>query len=74
MPCLRLPGPCPGYLCYSHGYRFDGWYFEIHSYCGPWPLNKDGELRATPPGLKFWQMWERFQALSEEEREKCREA
>jgi len=75
MPCLRLDGPRPGFLCGFHPiYKFSGWRFEIHSYCGPWPLNKDGEPRATPPGRKFWEMWQRFCVLTDAEKEKYREA
>ena len=61
-----------GILCKGGNvYQFEGWTFEVHSYCGPHPLNKDGELRATPPGRKFWAMWDRFDALSDEEKEAC---
>ena len=68
MPCYELKGYRPGYLCGFHPiYKFEAWRFEVLLYGGPWPLNKDGELRATPPGRKFWAMWERFSALSPEE-------
>ena len=56
-----------GFVCGPRLYRFEGWFFEWHSYCGPWPLRKDGELRARA-GRKFWQMIDRFEALSETER------
>lgn len=48
-------------------YRFEGWLFEVHRYVGPHPLNKNGDPRATPPGRKFWKMWDRFSALSKSE-------
>ena len=52
-----------GFLCGPRLYEFEGWFFEYHGYCGPLPLNKDGEIRRTPPGRKFWQMIARFDAL-----------
>ena len=55
-------------------YRFDGWYFEVHPYFGPAPLNKNGAPRQTPPGRTFWRMWDKFSALPESEREKYRTA
>ena len=59
-----------GFLCLGGNvFRFDGWLFEVHSYCGPWPLNKDLSPRATPPGRTFWKMWNRFEALSAKAKE-----
>ncbi|MFA5054371.1 MAG: hypothetical protein WC565_09945 [Parcubacteria group bacterium] len=73
MPCLRLSGPRPGFICYSHAYCFEGYHFENHSYLGPVPLRKDGEpSMRTPKG--FWESVERWKGLSAEERERCREA
>jgi len=60
----------PVFICGPHLYEFDGWTFEIHSYCGPWPLKKDLELRERA-GRKFWKMWKKFDKLSAEEKEKC---
>jgi hypothetical protein len=60
-----------GFVCGPRLYRFEGWFFEFHSYCGPWPLRKDGELRARAD-RKFWQMIERFQALPKAEQETYR--
>ena len=61
-----------GYLCLGGNvYCFQGWTFEVHDYCGPWPLNKDGSPRKTAPGRVFWKMWDAFEALSDEEREAC---
>lgn len=69
MPCYELKGPRPGFICGFHPvYRFDGWLFEVPSYGGPCPLNKDGSPRATPPGRKFWKMWGVFAALPEDAR------
>lgn len=60
-----------GYACSSPLYEFEGWLFEWHHYCGPWPLRKDLELRARA-GRKFWAMYDRFRALPEAEREQHR--
>ncbi len=68
MPCIRIGS---GFICGPKVYRFNGYYFEWHNYCGPSPLRKDGELsQRTPKG--FWDMVEEFQALSSEEKEKYR--
>lgn len=60
-----------GYVCGPRLYQFDGWFFEWHSYCGPHPLRKDGEPRQSIPA-RFWQTVEKFQALTEAERESYR--
>lgn len=59
-----------GYLCGPSVYAYDGWTFEIHSYSGPWPVRKDGELYKYA-SKRFWNMWERFSALSKEEKDAC---
>lgn len=59
------------FVCGPAVYRFEGVLFEVHSYCGPWPLRQDGEPRRRA-GRRFWRLWDRFQALSPEERERCR--
>jgi len=53
-----------GFLCSPRMYEYDGWFFEIHSYCGPSPLNKDGNPRKTLPGRIFWKMYDRFAKLT----------
>lgn len=60
-----------GYFCGPRVYEYDGWLFESPYYGGPWPLRKDGELRARA-GRKFWAMWDRFYALPETEQEQYR--
>ena len=59
-----------GFICGPHEYVFEGVHFEIHSYCGPWPLKKDGDPKARA-GKKFFDLYDRFRALSKEEQEKC---
>jgi hypothetical protein len=59
-------------LCYSNVYRYNGYYFEWHHYCGPHPLNKNGELsKKIPSG--FWDMVSEFQLLSDIEKRKYKE-
>lgn len=59
-----------GFVCGSKLYEFDGWFFE-DSYSGPWPLKKDGELKARA-GRKFWKMYNKFRELPLKEQKKCR--
>lgn len=47
-------------ICSPSIYEYDGWKFEVHSYCGPWPLRKDGEPRKRA-GRKFWKMIEKWE-------------
>ena len=73
MTCLRLksnkPGVPDGFVCVHPVYKYDGYLFEVHSYCGPMPLRKDLEPRMNVPA-GFWDMWERFKVLSDEEKAK----
>lgn len=55
-------------ICSSRIYKYNGWTFEWHNWCGPHPVNKDGELRKTPPGRKFFKDIEAFCKMSTEER------
>ncbi len=77
MTCIRLPSGDPdvpdGFLCLGGPvYEYGGWLFEIHSYCGPHPLNRRTlEPRVNIPA-EFWQAWEEFEKLPDEEREKYR--
>lgn len=68
MPCIKIEH---GFICGPKLYRFNEWFFEWNSYCGPWPLKKDGDPRKRA-GEKFWKVIDEFQKLSEEEREKYR--
>ena len=60
-----------GFLCGPRLYEYEGWFFEEHSYCGPWPLRKDGELRQRAI-RRFFQIIERFQQLPDAERTQYR--
>ena len=59
-----------GFVCSPPLYEVEGWFFEYgHHIC--WPLCKDGEPRKRA-GDKFYDMLDRFLALSKEEQENCR--
>ncbi|KKL60384.1 hypothetical protein LCGC14_2205850 [marine sediment metagenome] len=64
MPCKINRG---GFICYSHAFRFSGYYFELLR-GEPMPLKLDGDpsLR-TPAG--FWDMWDEFKKIPEADRE-----
>ena len=44
-------------------YRYGGWYFEVHPYCGPTPLLPNGDPMNREPPPRFWKMWEVFSKL-----------
>ena len=58
-----------GFLCGPRIYQYDGWYFENHFYCGPWPLKKNGDPRKRA-GRVFFKMFDRFSKLDKEEQQK----
>ena len=60
-----------GFLCGPRLYEFEGWFFEDHAYCGPWPLRKDAELRKRA-GRTFYAVYDRFNKLSKEDKQKYR--
>lgn len=60
------------FLCGPRMYSFEGWTFEdADMMAGPWPLKQNGDPRAKA-GRQFYQMWTRFDALTESERATCR--
>jgi hypothetical protein len=46
------------------------WRFEMHHFCGPIVLRKDGDPVARQPGDRsaFWQAFDRWQAANPERR------
>lgn len=60
-------GRCAGILTVADIYQFEGYTFEVHSYCGPCKLKKD-LTEAARTGRRFWQAFDRWQALSSEEK------
>ncbi len=61
------------HLTCSNFYTYKGWTFEWKKGrpVGPWPCKKDLELRKRA-GRKFWNMFEEFFNLSDEEQEHYR--
>lgn len=58
-----------GFICSTRRYRFNGWYFEWHSFCGPHPLKKDGDPRVRA-GKKFFADIEELISMNDEDRMK----
>lgn len=58
-----------GFLCSPRLYEYDGWFFEWGRF--PWPLKKNGDPR-TNAVRDFYDMFDRFSNMSEEERESYR--
>ena len=56
-----------GFICSSNQYKFQGWYFEVHNYCGPTPLNEDGDPTNEEIPAEFWDIWEEFSSLPAKE-------
>lgn len=54
-------------VCGPSVYGFRGWVFEVHSFCGPWPLKKDMELRKRA-GKRFWDVWAEWDRLTSKEK------
>jgi hypothetical protein len=55
-------------------YRFEGYTFDWHHYCGPMLCRKDMEPRKRQPGARsrFWDVIDRWQKLPKTEKEKTR--
>jgi hypothetical protein len=51
-------------------YRFEGWTFEFHRYCGPTLCKGDGEPRKIQPGKRhpFWNALARWEKLSAQQK------
>ncbi len=80
MPCLPLTKQTSsgkikrtGFVCGFHPiYLFRGYYFEVHSYHGPWPVKKfSHDPRVTIP-KGFWKMWEVFRKFDDRDKEAFR--
>jgi len=63
-------GKVTGWLTLADIYRFEGYTFEWHHYCGPILCKKNGDPCVRQPGekSKFWAMIDRWDKLSEEEK------
>ena len=68
MSCVRIGNVI---MCGSKVYKYKGYFFEWHSFCGPSPLRKDGELsKKIPKG--FWDMIDEFCKMTDFEKEPYR--
>ena len=56
MPCVRVEH---GFICGPKLYEYKGYAFEWHSYFGPAPLKKNGEVSLRIP-KGFWDMIDDF--------------
>ena len=55
-------GKITGILTVGHVFKFQGFTFEDHYYCGPIKLNKNGEESART-GRAFWKAWKAWSEL-----------
>ena len=53
-------------MCCSPVYEYNGLKFEMHRYCGPIPLRKDGEPRERIPQA-FWDSFQEWFNLTDAE-------
>lgn len=60
-----------GHMCGPKVYEFEGVKFEYSDYNGPYPLKKNGDPKMNPD-RKFYDLFDRFNKLTEEEKKKRR--
>ena len=60
-----------GIVCSPRVYSYKGWTFEVSSAPVPWPLRKDGELRARA-GNVFWRIYSGWEGLPDDEKQRTR--
>jgi hypothetical protein len=53
-------------VCSSNQYKYKGVEFEDHKYCGPHPLDSDGDPIQPVPD-SFWAIWNEFNTLENKE-------
>ena len=73
MSCVKFQfGSSRGFISLADIYRFEGYVFEWHHFCGPMPLHRHtlDPRKTIPPG--FWDMVSRWQKLPKDEWEKYR--
>ena len=56
-----------GFVCGPRLYKYEGWFFEIHAWSGPWPLKKNGDPCKNASSA-FYDMFKEFDALSDEQK------
>jgi len=60
-----------GFVCGPRVYEYQGWTFEVHAMCGPWPLKKDGDPRERA-GRVFYNMYSEWSKLTDTEKKETR--
>jgi hypothetical protein len=67
-------GECRGIIHLADIYRYRGFTFEFHRYCGPMLCRSDMEPAKRQPGARsrFWPVLERWQKLPPSKRERTR--
>lgn len=70
MPCTQIGNAI---VCSSPAYRWEGYYFEWHYYCGPIELTKSGDPKQKSSDT-FYRAMNRFGQLSDAEKKKFRSA
>ena len=50
-------------------YRYGGFYFEIHPYCGPFELLPNGDPVNRGPSRKFLRVWSVFSKLRQADKD-----
>jgi len=57
-----------GFICGPRIYKYKDCLFEVHYYCGPWPIDSEGELLPLPDESdSFWDLFEEWDALEDKE-------
>ena len=67
MTCIKFQG---GVICVgSETIQLGPYYFEMHPYCGPMRLCKDGSVSKRDFPGAFWPLFEKWQAEQEKQHE-----
>lgn len=64
-------GRCHTILTIANIYSYGGFLFEMHFFCGPQKLNKNGEP-ASRMGRKFFKAFSEWNKLTKKQQEKTR--
>lgn len=57
--CVHIPGAIV--MVGDPVIKLGRYYFEMHQYCGPIRLRKDGEVSKQDFGAYFWPLFEKWQ-------------
>lgn len=59
-------GKRSGCMTVANIYCYKGFYFDMHYFCGPIKVNKDGS-DSKRTGRKFWAAWTEWSSLPKDE-------